>query len=155
MIKRYEQFMLASNTIEGEPRTYPADVPAVEHVVDGCNDARDPTQEDLLILHAMLSKDRTLIYKGEWRKCNVTVGNQICPPWREVPALMDKYFEFWHSYGAWKAHNDFEKIHPFEDLNGRVGRLLWLWKMIREYGESTAFQLPFLHRYYYQTLTHM
>jgi len=31
---------------------------------------------------------------------------------------------------SWEAHNKFEAIHPFQDLNGKVGRLIWLSKAI-------------------------
>src|SRR3990167_5248144 len=28
-------------------------------------------------------------------------------------------------------HKEYERVHPFTDGNGRSGRLLWLWQMIR------------------------
>lgn len=154
MIKKYEAFMTESNRIEGELKLYPPDVPAVEHVIEQCNDLKHPEKEDVLTLHAMLSADRPLEFKGEYRRCSVRVGGYICPAWEDVPALMDRYLTNWDAMDAWVAHNDFQKVHPFEDLNGRVGRLLWLWKMVEQDGETKAFALPFLHKYYYQTLTH-
>lgn len=51
---------------------------------------------------------------------------------------------------AYRAHLEYERIHPFTDGNGRSGRLLWLWQMMRE-----GLYLPilgFLHAFYYQTL---
>lgn len=61
--------------------------------------------------------------------------------WRTLPKL-----------DAWEAHNRFQKIHPFEDLNGRTGRLIWLHKAI---DEGYTGRIGFLHAYYYATLSRM
>lgn len=50
----------------------------------------------------------------------------------------------------WKIHVAFESLHPFMDGNGRTGRALWAWQMLVRGGEP--FRLPFLQRFYYQTL---
>lgn len=50
----------------------------------------------------------------------------------------------------WRTHVDFELLHPYLDGNGRTGRLLWAWQMIQR-GED-PYGLPFLHRWYYQSL---
>ncbi len=46
----------------------------------------------------------------------------------------------------------YELLHPFSVGNGRSGRTLWAWCMLRR-GDD-PFTLPFLHRFYYQTLEH-
>jgi Fic family protein len=76
---------------------------------------------------------------GEFRRRNVYIGRRvgfqgarfIPPPLEHVPALMDNLVTFMADddlYGpvvsAAIAHFQFEAIHPFEDGNGRIGRLL-------------------------------
>lgn len=51
---------------------------------------------------------------------------------------------------AHAAHCEFERLHPFTDGNGRVGRALWAWQMMRVGSEPFAF--PFLQMFYYQSL---
>jgi len=36
------------------------------------------------------------------------------------------------------------------DGNGRSGRAIWAWQMLGD--EQDPFAIPFLHRFYYQTL---
>jgi hypothetical protein len=55
-------------------------------------------------------------------------------------------------FDPWLVHVDFELLHPFMDGNGSTGRMLWAW-MTQRQGDD-PFSLPFLHRFYYQTLAH-
>ena len=49
-----------------------------------------------------------------------------------------------------QIHQDYKKLHPFTDCNGRTGRLLWLWRMEKFHGGAPRL---FLHEWYYQTLS--
>ena len=86
------------------------------------------------------------VYKG---------GKEI---WRapnpgKVRRLMMMFIEDLPNLDAFEAHNRFQKIHPHLDLNGRMGRLVWLYCKKRD-GEN-PFDLTFLHQYYYETLKHL
>ena len=49
------------------------------------------------------------------------------------------------------THHEYETLHPFTDGNGRSGRALWAWQMIRE-EIWPGIRLGFLHAWYYQSL---
>ncbi len=51
----------------------------------------------------------------------------------------------------YENHIRYEMLHPFMDGNGRSGRMLWAWQMIR-FKHRPALALKFLHAFYYQTL---
>ena len=150
--EQLEQFMRESNWIEGE-RTVTMDEGTIGILHK--NDlsaaaaflAEPMTEKSLKKLHYDLSEGRP-IKRGEWRDCDVQVGSYIAPEPALVPKQMKTFIRQLPMLDAWEAHNIFEKIHPWQDLNGRTGRLIWLHKME---GET---ELPFLHRYYYQTLAH-
>jgi hypothetical protein len=82
----------------------------------------------ILDLHSRVHPD--LAGAGEWRKVGVRVGNRICPPWNEIPTLMNEWAmqliakKFQSNDAAYVA---FEMIHPFADGNGRTGKILFNW----------------------------
>lgn len=81
----------------------------------------------------------------------VTIGGRLAPNPEIAIILLSELLERIRTkkIGPHEAHCEYEYIHPFMDGNGRSGRALWLWQMIRD---GWKFQLPFLQMYYYQTL---
>jgi Fic family protein len=108
------------------------------------------TQENVCWYHKTLWPDED--WTGKYRTCNVRVWNHTPPDWVHVKNCMDWYFIDIKVWDSWTAHNEFEKIHPFQDFNGRLGRAIRLHKAIEQ--EWYFFQRSFLHQYYYQTLSH-
>ena len=66
---------------------------------------------------------------GRFRDHLVRVGDYLAPDWQDVDNLMKEFFNFIKiskssvEFAA-RVHYRFEKIHPFADGNGRIGRLL-------------------------------
>lgn len=69
---------------------------------------------------------------GKYRNYNVRVGTYVAPDYQEVKSKMNQLFKFIRDNLdkinpvelASIVHYRFEKIHPFGDGNGRIGRLL-------------------------------
>ena len=145
-VKNTKEFMIQSNAIEGEKGLNPGDLKAIEYA---CN-LRINSEEDLKKVHGILGDHLNAYWVGDYRRVNVTVGNYSPPNHVSVPYKMAEYFSKLDDMDSWEAHNKFEEIHPFQDLNGRIGRLIWLSKAL---DEGYTFKLSFLHAYYYQTLS--
>ena len=100
---------------------------------------RDLTKSNITLLHEITMKD--LVEKHDLGKFRTEVSAiynsagiaiYLPPPPRQISSLLDKLIKFLNSdkepfvpIRACLAHYTFEKIHPFLDGNGRVGRLLF------------------------------
>lgn len=128
---------------------------------------RDPTQDEcdaherlfrLFQVHPVTLGDfQAVIAPGkplrERDGMNVRVGNHIAPAGGpNIPKRLGAICRKANRHDdPWKVHVAFELLHPYMDGNGRTGRALWAWNM-RVLGLD-PFALPFLHRFYYQTLS--
>lgn len=113
---------------------------AIDYVIDK---ALEPLSEDIIKrLHLLLkqgTKDSSLEWfaVGDYKKrANTVGGRETCKP-SEVPEAMAKLVAGYNSKSditiddIIEFHADFEHIHPFQDGNGRVGRLIALKECLR------------------------
>ena len=87
----------------------------------------------LLRWHKEIFNETKEDISGKFRDYFVRVGNYIAPDWQDLPKLMREFINFTNETIlnpvelAARIHYRFEKIHPFGDGNGRIGRLLMNW----------------------------
>ncbi|MEK6855729.1 MAG: Fic family protein [Nanoarchaeota archaeon] len=95
------------------------------------------TNKLLLGWHQRIFGESKSDISGKFRDYLVRIGLYLAPDWQEVEGMMDKMIKFIEQSKinpvelSARAHYKFEKIHPFGDGNGRIGRLLMndiLWK---------------------------
>ena len=130
---------------------------------------RDPTPQELSETAKFLDLDTVglddlrrlaIIYasgRGILRErigLDVRVGNHFPPRGgpsvrRELVKLLDDLTDPDISPFQW--HIQYETLHPFMDGNGRTGRAIWAWMMLKR-GHERWLEIGFLHEWYYQSL---
>ena len=96
------------------------------------NQKKDISAKEILQWHKEIFLDTKPDIAGKFRDYLVRVGDYRAPDWQDLQDLINEFF-LWHKKNnktmnplelASRAHYKFEKIHPFGDGNGRIGRLI-------------------------------
>lgn len=113
---------------------------AIDYVIDI---AEEPLSEEIIKeLHRILeqgTKDSSLAWfaAGGYKKRANVVGDRETAKPKEVPARMKALLSEYEDldtvtiHDIIRFHYEFERIHPFQDGNGRVGRLISLKECLR------------------------
>ncbi len=122
-----ERYIEESNAIEGVFNDA-----AVQQSLEAwrfLEDQDELSHEVVKETHRLILKNRQPEVAGKYRDVQVVVGNDRPPAPGRVPGLMSDLLERKPSSGeeAVRWHVEFEKIHPFRDGNGRVGRMMYWW----------------------------
>lgn len=106
----------------------------------------DQVEQGEQLTEGMIRHINTLLIRGlrddagQWRPGDVTLlgAKLVPPPGPAVPALMRQLIDWFPITEAFDPivqaswlHNQFTYVHPFNDGNGRTGRLLQDWALIR------------------------
>lgn len=144
-------FTYNTNAIEGSTITLEETREIIEHQIAPNKPLKDikETENHVKIFLEMLKKKEELTFKtilkwhndlfkdtkkdiaGKLRDYIVRVGDYRAPDWQDVKDLIKDLIIFYQKNKkmntielAARMHYRFEKIHPFGDGNGRVGRIL-------------------------------
>lgn len=113
---------------------------AMEYVNDQAK-KQELTKDVILALHKMLISNINDEISGRFRvgEERVSVGTHIVPHPSKIPDLIEKMFAEYNGSShehivrrIAKLHLTFEYIHPFIDGNGRIGRVINNYLLIRE-----------------------
>ncbi len=106
---------------------------ALEWVMELASSETPITERSIRELHSLVMKGLANGQSGAYRTLNVMAAGTefLYPDYLQVSRLMAEFLEWWNKPSqlhpvlwAAEAHLRFVTIHPFQDGNGRLGRLL-------------------------------
>ncbi len=132
--KEITEFIKESNAIEGvwADQAIQDSLQAWEWLTE---EMKEITLMDILIAHKGILCKLEPNIAGKLRselRVDVQVGGRICVRYYDVPNRISQWIVQtrilkWDDEVIKGIHIAFEKIHPFADGNGRIGRLLYCW----------------------------
>ncbi len=135
-MKLEKEFLKESNAIEGETSfvAYLDAANAWRYMLQ----QKELTSSILLESHKILMERKRPDIAGQYRNVSVRVGIWIAPSPEEITVRLNQWFHgliFSDSPSdseeqIRQAHINFEHIHPFEDGNGRIGRMIMNWQRV-------------------------
>lgn len=137
-------FVRESNRIEGILRR------PKESEVEATRDFLALTEPRVIDVEGLVSAYQPGAILRREAGLNVRVGRYIAPlGGPEIAANLVLLLANLRFTDPWETHLRYECLHPFTDGNGRSGRAIWAWQMLRR---QEGLPLGFLHQFYYQTL---
>ena len=139
--------MLEDGITVGKGKTIKEHLEAINHkeamdfLEEYVRQEEDLTEKFIRELHFLISNNIEKESAGKYRQKNVTIpGSQHKPPEHfKIPELMKAMIDWYPEKKIWLhpvelsvyLHHRFTYVHPFIDGNGRVGRLLMNFVLLR------------------------
>lgn len=142
LYKNEIHFLEESNLIENE-----SSPEALEDAIKAWEYTKEmvvPSIHHVLEIHRILLERVNPRIAGKFRDCDVMIGGEVkrfinhdVLTWQVdgvisgIKRTLQDHNTGARALIAKQSHIDFEKVHPFEDGNGRVGRILYNWHRVK------------------------